>query len=128
MPGRLWYEALATPGDAPGPREAAVLSLLRTLPQLPSPSPPAAALTHSNPLLPFTFTQHPEGEELPPPFPSSAPGPAVSESDSPCSHPLCLAYGSWGRGKLGGHPSHPGPATGGGFGQVASAEATETAF
>ncbi|XP_049561817.1 nascent polypeptide-associated complex subunit alpha, muscle-specific form-like [Orcinus orca] len=79
MPGRLWYKALATPGDAPGPREAAVLSLLRTLPQLPSPSPPAAALTHSNPLLPFTFTQHPEGEELPPPFPSSAPGPAPTQ-------------------------------------------------
>jgi hypothetical protein len=27
------------------------------------------------PSLSFTFTQHPEGEQLPPPFPSSAPGP-----------------------------------------------------
>lgn len=32
-------------------------------------------MPRSRPLLPLTFTQHPEGEELPPPFPSSAPRP-----------------------------------------------------
>lgn len=77
-------EAPPTPGPSSPPR-LWVLSPLCTFPQLqPGSLPPGlgwparllAGLLDSLevPSLSFTFTQHPRGEQLPPPFPSSAPG------------------------------------------------------
>lgn len=73
----------APPTTSPrSPPRHYVLSLLRTLPQLQPRLPPGLACLPAwlpdsleAPSLSFTFTQHPEGEQLPPPFPSSAPEP-----------------------------------------------------
>lgn len=83
----------------PATARAAERRQLSLLCRLPQPFPPSQSGCDSlQPLLPFTFTQHPEGEELPPPFPSPAPGPAVSESGSRSGIPFVSCV-SWGRGE-----------------------------
>lgn len=71
-------------------------------------------MPRSRPLLPLTFTQHPEGEELPPPFPSSAPRPCRPRERRSllAAPPLCLASGSCKRGRRGGPPVTQTPAQG----------------
>lgn len=62
VPGRRWYEAPATPQDAPAPGRPGAITPAQAS-AAPSPSLPAL-VTHSGPCVPFTFTGTQKGRNF----------------------------------------------------------------